>query len=179
MKTVKKTMLIAPALVLLCALFITACPQPFENKPNVPSGPDPNLKIENGVLKDYNGTPSGGTLVIPSNVTEIASYAFNGRTDLQAVDFSSCTRLTKIGAEAFFGCTGLQSLRLPASLKTLEYSVFFGCTGINGTVVLPANLETIGAGAFYSCSNVDGFDFSKCTKLSSCLLYTSDAADEL
>ena len=155
-----KRLWIAPALVLLCALFITGCPQSAE-----PSGPDPNLKIENGVLKG--GQTPSGTLVIPADVTEIAREAFKNRTDLQAVDFSSCTRLTKIGAEAFFGCTGLQSLRLPASLKTLEYCVFFGCTGINGTVVLPANLETIGDGAFYSCSNVDGFDFSKCTKLSS------------
>lgn len=166
MKTMKKSMPVAPAFVLVCALFITGCSQPFGNKPNVPSAPDPNLKIENGVLKGYNGTPSG-TLVIPADVTEIAREAFKNRTDLQAVDFSSCTRLTKIGAEAFFGCTGLKNLSLPASLKTLEDSVFFGCTGINGTVVLPANLETIGDGAFYSCSNVDGFDFSKCTKLSS------------
>ncbi len=155
-----KRLWIAPALVLLCALFITGCPQSAE-----PSGPDPNLKIENGVLKG--GQTPSGTLVIPADVTEIAREAFKNRTDLQAVDFSSCTRLTKIGAEAFFGCTGLQSLRLPASLKTLEYCVFFGCTEINGTVVLPANLETIGDGAFYLCSNVDGFDFSKCTKLSS------------
>ncbi|WP_277056260.1 leucine-rich repeat domain-containing protein [Treponema socranskii] len=123
------------------------------------------MKIENGVLKG--GQTPSGTLVIPADVTEIARKAFKNRTDLQAVDFSSCTRLIKIGAEAFFGCTGLKNLRLPASLKTLEYSVFFGCTGINGTVVLPANLETIGDGAFYLCSNVDGFDFSKCTKLSS------------
>ena len=160
-----KRLWIAPALVLLCALFITGCSQPFGNKPNVPSGPDPNLLIEGGVLKG--GQTPSGTLVIPADVTEIAREAFKNRTDLQAVDFSSCTRLTKIGAEAFFGCTGLQSLRLPASLKTLEYCVFFGCTEINGTVVLPANLETIGDGAFYLCSNVDGFDFSKCTKLSS------------
>ena len=124
-----KRLWIAPALVLLCALFITACPQPFENKPNEPSGPDPNLLIEGGVLKG--GQTPSGTLVIPADVTEIAREAFKNRTDLQAVDFSSCTRLTKIGAEAFFGCTGLQSLRLPASLKTLEYCVFFGCTGIN------------------------------------------------
>ena len=153
-----KRLWIAPALVLLCALFITGCPQSAE-----PSGPDPNLKIENGVLKG--GQTPSGTLVIPADVTEIAREAFKNRTDLQAVDFSSCTRLTKIGAEAFFSCTGLQSLRLPASLKTLEDCVFFGCTGINGTVVLPANLETIGDGAFYSCSNIDGFDFSKCTDL--------------
>ena len=143
MKTVKKSMLIAPAFVLLCALFITGCPQPFENKPNIPSDPDPNLKIENGVLKGYNGTPSG-TLVIPADITEIAPYAFSGCTSLTAVDFSSCTRLTKIGGGAFFECTG-----------------------ITGTVVFPANLETIGGSAFYSCSNVDGFDFSQCKRLTS------------
>lgn len=130
-----KRLWIAPALVLLCALFITGCPQSAE-----PSGPDPNLKIENGVLKGYNGTPSG-TLVIPADVTEIAPYAFLSHTSLTGVDFSSCT-----------------------DLKTIGDGAFLGCAGIKGTVVLPANLETIGASAFYMCGDVD-FDFSKCTKL--------------
>ena len=128
-------MSIAPALVLLCALFITGCPQSAE-----PSGPDPNLKIDGGVLKGYNGTPSG-TLVIPADVTEIADSAFLNCQSLTGVDFSSCTRLTKIGDCAFLACAG-----------------------IKGTVVLPANLETIGGSAFYMCGDAD-FDFSKCTKL--------------
>ena len=132
MKTMKKSMPIASALVLLCALFITGCPQSAE-----PSGPDPNLKIDGGVLKGYKGTPSG-TLVIPADVTEIAANAFSECKSLTGVDFSSCTRLTKIGGGAFFECTG-----------------------ITGEIVLPANLKTIGGGAFYSCSNVDGFDFSQ------------------
>lgn len=160
-----KRLWIAPAFVLLCALFITGCSQPFGNKPNEPSTHDPNLLIEGGILKGWK-KPSD-TLVIPADVTEIAREAFKNCKDLQAVDFSSCTRLTKIGAEAFFGCTGLKSLSLPASLRTLEYSVFFGCTGINETVVLPANLETIGAATFYECSSVDGFVFSQCKHLSS------------
>ena len=138
-----KRLWIAPAFVLLCALSVTGCSQPFGNRPNEPSAPDPNLLIEGGVLKGYNGTPSG-ILVIPADVTEIADYAFSGRTGLTGVDFSSCINLKKIGDGAFLGCTG-----------------------IKGTIVFPANLETIGASAFYMCGDIDDFDFSRCTKLSS------------
>ncbi|EPF31984.1 hypothetical protein HMPREF9194_02339, partial [Treponema maltophilum ATCC 51939] len=94
------------AFVLLIALLFTGCPQSIENKPNIPSGPDPNLRIEGGVLKGYNETPPSGTLVIPAGVTEIADYAFKNCTSLTQVDFSQCTGLTTIGESAFYGCTG-------------------------------------------------------------------------
>ncbi|EPF30608.1 hypothetical protein HMPREF9194_00925 [Treponema maltophilum ATCC 51939] len=158
MKTVKKTMLTAPALVLLCALFITACPQPFENKPNVPSGPDPNLKIENGVLKGYNGTPSG-TLVIPENVTEIDVNAFfeckgiNGTvvfpanlktigagafyscSNIDGFDFSQCKQLTLIKGLAFAKCTKIRTVNLPASLETIKGDAFEDCTELKELTV--------------------------------------------
>ena len=114
------------AALLTAALLLTGCPQSIENKPNIPSGPDPNLRIEGGVLKGYNEPPSGA-LVIPAGVTEIAGSAFSGCTSLTQVNFPAS--LTKIGSYAFYGCTGLTSLTLPASLETLEYSVFFRMYG--------------------------------------------------
>ena len=152
------------ASLLTAALLLTGCPQSIENKPNIPSGPDPNLRIEGGVLKGYNETPSG-TLVIPAGVTEIASNAFSGCTSLTQVNFPAS--LTKIGSYAFSGCTGLTSLNLPANLETLDYSAFRDCSEIAGTVVMPANLKTIDGCAFYGCNKVDAFDFTQCTQLTS------------
>ena len=150
--------------VLFIALLLTGCPQSIENKPNIPSGPDPNLRIEGGVLKGYNEPPSGA-LVIPAGVTEIANSAFQYCTSLTQVNFPAS--LTKIGNNAFYGCTGLTSLNLPASLETLNDFAFYGCTEITGTVTLPANLKTIGIYAFYGCKKVDAFDFTQCTQLTS------------
>ena len=148
---------------LLAAVFLfTGCPQSIENKPNIPSGPDPNLRIEGGVLKGYNETPSGA-LVIPAGVTEIAGSAFSGCTSLTQVNFPAS--LTKIGESAFSGCTGLTSLTLPASLETLDHYAFSGCKEITGTVTLPANLKAIGEETFYNCNKIDAFDFTQCTQL--------------
>ena len=152
------------AALLTAAVLLTGCPQSIENKPNIPSGPDPNLRIEGGILKGWNETPSG-TLVIPAGVTEIADSAFTNCTGLTQVDFSQCTVLTKIGNYAFSGCTGLTSLTLPASLERLGYYAFENCTEITGAVVLPANLKYIDYYAFENCNKVDAFDFTQCTQL--------------
>ena len=152
------------AALLTAALLLTGCPQSIENKPNIPSGPDPNLRIEGGVLKGYNETPSGA-LVIPAGVTEIAGSAFSGCTSLTQVNFPAS--LTIIGSYAFSGCTGLTSLTLPASLEKLDYAAFVNCSEIAGTVTLPANLKTIGTRAFENCNKVDAFDFTHCTQLTS------------
>ena len=175
------------AALLTAAVLLTGCPQSIENKPNIPSGPDPNLRIEGGVLKGYNEWPSGA-LVIPAGVTEIANYAFqycssltqvnfpasltkigsdafSGCTGLTQVDFSQCTGLTTIGESAFYGCTGLTSLSLPASLERLGKSAFRDCTEITGTVAIPASLKYIDYYAFENCNKVDAFDFTHCTQL--------------
>ena len=155
------------AALLTAALLFTGCPQSPENQtqnPSVPPGPDPNLRIEDGVLKGYNETPSGA-LVIPAGVTEIAGEVFSDCTGLTQVDFSQCASLTKIGAGAFASCRGLMQLNLPASLEMLDSYAFYGCTKITGRVILPANLKTIANYAFYSCEKVDAFDFSQCTRI--------------
>ncbi|QNL96838.1 leucine-rich repeat domain-containing protein [Treponema sp. Marseille-Q4132] len=88
---------------------------------------NPNLRIEGGVLKGYNETPSGA-LVIPAGVTEIAECAFENCTEITgtvvlpaslkhidwgafkncnkvtAFDFTQCIQLTSIGYEAFKNC---------------------------------------------------------------------------
>ena len=176
------------AALLAATVLLTGCPQSPENQtqtPAVPPGPDPNLRIEGGVLKGYNKWPSG-TLVIPAGVTEIAREVFWGCTSLTQVSFpasltkigeyafSGCAGLTQvnfsaaliqIGSYAFSGCAGLTSLNLPASLETLNDWAFYGCTEITGTVAMPASLKTINMHAFYNCNKVDAFDFSHCTQL--------------
>ena len=110
------------AALLTAAVLLTGCPQSIENKPNIPSGPDPNLRIEGGVLKGYNETPSGA-LVIPAGVTEIADSAFSGCTGLTQADFSQCTSLTKIGKYAFSGCTQAE-VKLSESVQTIGNRAF-------------------------------------------------------
>ena len=59
MKTVQRFSVIVPALVCACAILFTGCPQKIDGGPSggVQSGPDPNLRIEGGVLKGWNAPP--------------------------------------------------------------------------------------------------------------------------
>jgi len=178
------------AALLTAALLLTGCPQSIENKPNIPSGPDPNLRIEGGILKGWNETPPSGTLVIPAGVTEVAHGAFWQCTKLTEVNFPAslktigdlafkdCTgltqvhfpaSLTKIDTFAFDGCVGISALDFSACTQPLsiEYGAFCNCIGLSGTVFLPANLKTIDGSAFRNCNKVDAFDFTQCTQLTS------------
>ena len=161
----KAFVFLGAAFVLLIALLFTGCPQSIENKPNIPSGPDPNLRIEGGILKGWNETPPSGTLVIPAGVTEVAKGAFWQCTGLTEVNFPAS--LTKIDAFAFDACVGISALDFSACTQPLsiDISAFCNCIGLSGTVFLPTNLKTIGNSAFYNCNKVDAFDFTHCTQL--------------
>ena len=59
----------------------------------------------------------------------------------------------EIGNHAFDGCSGLTSLKLPASITTIGACAFDGCSGLT-SLTLPASITTIGVGAFWSCSGL-------------------------
>ena len=103
--------------------------------------------------------------VIPKSVTEIGTYAFEGSalkelTILGAPKmgervFQDSTALTTvelaegftdISNNAFQGCSSLNSVTFPDSLKTIGVHAFWG-TALE-KVILPVGLESIGNGAF-------------------------------
>lgn len=86
--------------------------------------------------------------VIPTTVTGIDDYAFNGCTKLTDIDMPAS--LTKIGDYAFRGCTSLRHLSFPDSLKAIGVSAFKGCSLLN-LIEIPDSLSSIGAFAFELC----------------------------
>ena len=79
---------------------------------------------------------------------------------------------------AFGWCTGLTSLVLPSSLKSIDQMAFQDCSGLT-SLVLPPNLNSIGNWAFASCSgltslvlpskgvSIGNYAFVGCTSLKS------------
>ena len=55
---------------------------------------------------------------------------------------------------AFSGCSGLTSITIPDSIKTINNSTFSGCTGLT-RIVIPNSITTIDSGAFYGCSRLN------------------------
>lgn len=129
------------------------------------------------------------SVVIPQNVTEIRSYAFDGCVALSNVEFEDASKVTKILDYAFGSCPiQKDSIAFP-NLQNLGAAAFYGSsiakvldlgsiTALNGggyytgpfngnkalsLIILPQTLKTIPHHIFYGCTG-NGFDIvSKAT----------------
>lgn len=62
--------------------------------------------------------------------------------------------MTIIPFSAFVGCTNLESVYIPDSIKLIEGFAFDGCTGLSA-VYMPASLEVIEDYAFRNCTSLN------------------------
>ena len=122
--------------------------------------------IENGVLKQYNGTES--EVVIPEDVSEIGERAFEGNISIRSVSIPNSVKC--IGKAAFMGCSNLVEVSLGNRL--LEMGDFaFAESGIK-SVTIPGKLKIIPAGAFNMCTSLtevvisEGVAETKCGSIS-------------
>lgn len=92
-------------------------------------------------------TELNGTLTIPNSCTTIKANAFAGCSKLDTLDLG--TGVQTIGNSAFQYCSQLSgTLTLPDTLTTIGILAFYGCTSFTGTLTIPANITSIGQGAF-------------------------------
>ena len=111
----------------------------------------------NGLLCSKDGktliTCPGGltSVVIPDSVTKIGFNAFSGCTGLTSVVIPSS--VTEIGDFAFNRCTGLTSVEIPSSVTEIGDWAFCGCTGLT-SIVIPSSVTEIGSGAFEGCTGL-------------------------
>lgn len=102
--------------------------------------PDGVVYLENA-LYGYKGDIIDDTEIVVKNGTVvIADYAFDGGrhivTDEIIHDFSGLKSvvlpdtLKTIGAYAFYYCTGLEKIAIPASVVNIEYGAFYACENL-------------------------------------------------
>lgn len=89
-------------------------------------------------------------LVIPSSITKIGSYPFNGYHKLTSLDYNAST----IANEMFMRCPNLTSVTLGDNVKSTGKSAFEGCEKL-GEINFGSGLETIGARTFYGCTAIE------------------------
>ena len=91
------------------------------------------------------------SVTIGANVTEIASAAFQGCTNLTEVKFAGTSYANLvIGANAFNGCTKLAEIDLSKGVKTVGTAAFKGCS-VMTKAVLPDTLTVIPESMFENC----------------------------
>ena len=84
--------------------------------------------------------------------------------------------VSSIGGSAFWNCTGLTGVTLPAGVSSIGASAFYGCKSLR-SIAVPAGADSIGSYAFYGCeslteitvpnhiSNIEHGTFQGCTSL--------------
>jgi len=80
-------------------------------------------KKQTSLLEYPNG--KGGSYAIPVGVLRVASYAFDGCTNLTSVTIPNT--VTNIMNQAFHSCSGLTSITIPASVQAIGAFAFTGC----------------------------------------------------
>ena len=113
-----------------------------------------NSATEHTVSVVKNSEGYTGSVVIPATVSH------------EGVAYT----VTAIDYEAFYGCSKLKAVTLPVGLKQIGADAFRDCVGLS-EIEIPKSVEMIGGHAFSCCENLQTITLT-------CLLYTSDAADD-
>ena len=74
------------------------------------------------------------------------------------------TDATGISANAFYGCTMIESLTLNEGITTIYDKAFYNCTALK-SMILPSSVTGLGSYAFYECSNMASITLSNLTKI--------------
>ena len=113
---------------------------------------------------------------MPETLTTIGNSAFSGCSKLASIYIPES--VNKIENYAFSN-SGLRTFTLPQNITIIPNYVFNNCDSLR-TITLTPQLTAIEEDAFNSCDSVKDITINNEneTIIATCLLYTSDAADE-
>lgn len=112
-----------------------------------------------------------------SQLTYITEYAFRSSEYIREFTFGANSKVETLQHESFYHCEALQSIIIPASVKTIGEDCFLWAESLSSitfesgskletiescgflataitTITLPKNLKTIGNRAFYNCKKL-------------------------
>ena len=88
---------------------------------------------------------------------KIGDYAFYNCSRLTSLNLPA--GITSIGEGAFWDCSGLTSLTLPVGITSIGESAFAGCTGLT-SLNLPDGITEIDRNTFWGCSGLTSLNLS-------------------
>lgn len=95
------------------------------------------------------------SMTIPAGVTRIESGTFNGCLGLEKIDGLG-ENITYFGYRAFKSCNSLDgSIKVPDEMTEIPYELFYNCRQLD-SIVLPAHIKSVGSKAFWDCKSWEG-----------------------
>lgn len=91
--------------------------------------------------------------------------------DLVIPDTLNKKTVTEIGKEAFYHCSSIKSVVIPATVTKIHAYAFSGCSSLVG-LVLPASVSEIGEAAFADCTALESITFAQTAALTDIEQYT-------
>lgn len=107
-------------------------------------------------------------ICIPSSVTKLGAWVFDGCTSLTDIEFDDNSNLDTIYFNAFNECSALKKVDLSkcSKLKFIDSYVFDDCTSLEN-IKFSNSIEEIDILAFNNCISLKSIDLSQCSKLKS------------
>ncbi len=85
---------------------------------------------------------------------KVTITGFSGEPESVAIpEYIEKCPVVGVRDNAFYRCTSLKSVTLPATVKDIGHHAFFGCTSLENAV-LPQGLENVGMGCFEECTSL-------------------------
>mgnify|MGYP000886697101 CR=1 FL=1 len=95
------------------------------------------------------------------NLTHIGARSFSGYYDSTVLDLSNNTKLTSIGNQAFWACSKIIQVILPASVTEIGERAFDRCSELNYVIIKSNTLSLMGKNAFKSIKERCNFRVKK------------------
>lgn len=110
------------------------------------------------------------------SVTEISDFAFSSKSSITSLNLNEARYLSRIGTNAFYGCSSVESVSIPVWVKEFGSAVFQNCSNLKSVtfnnvpseitnqmflncssldnVYLPSGTKSIGRNSFAGCTSL-------------------------
>lgn len=106
------------------------------------------LYINNHLIKAKNDVTS---VTIKAGTNAIACAAFKGCSNLQSITIPDSVK--SIGQGVFYYCESLTNITVGSGVEGISYSAFYGCTGLK-SITIPYCITVINSDAFSICNSL-------------------------